>query len=493
MTDLAHTLLSEEILRLVRERRSGILAVSSQDVTKGIFLRGGCIVFASSTLEKDKLGEHLIRLGRISRADFAAAFRATRDHRRRIGQALTERGLLAEEELGRLVSLQVQKIVVSLFTWTRGSAHFQEVADPIPSDLALELSTRRLLLEGARIFPDTSRLERALGRHDRRLRAAERPPVDPSRLSLSPVEKGVLADARAGRMLGEALSGAQRPLRVRAVYALLVAGIVEDAHGAEFVGQGIEDDSGLFRLALPASAKPAAPSDRGQAGVSPRQELLRAYEALPRSSHYELLGVAPDASPARIAAAYRRMTDAQERDWRDLKNDLQLSSVLTALRLKRREAFQVLVDPERRAAYDRSLGALKPPHDGPVTPEDRARAARLSGEARALLQQGERDKAIALLIEATEADPRDKAVRAQLALLLSQHPKLARTAERHFLEVLELDPGDVEMRLQLARYYKRAGLHNRAIAQLKAVLGLEPGHGEAQRQLRALERTREAP
>src|SRR5690349_13947159 len=116
MGDLAATLLSEEIRSLLYARRNGILVVSALDVTKGIFFRSGQIVFASSTLEADKLGEHLIRLGRISRAEFAAAYESSRG-RGRIGQTLVERGLMTGEELGRVVAVQVQKIVMSLFTW----------------------------------------------------------------------------------------------------------------------------------------------------------------------------------------------------------------------------------------------------------------------------------------------------------------------------------------------------------------------------------------
>src|SRR5262245_1923249 len=166
MGDLAQTLLSETIRSLVRARKSGILVVSNHDVTKGIFFRGGQIVFASSTQDRDKLGESLIRLGRISRTEFAAAYQATREKKRRLGQELVGAGLLTEEELGRILAHQVQKIVLSLFTWTEGDTVFQESADPIPADLALDLSTHRLLLEGSRIFPDAETLEQARQRVD---------------------------------------------------------------------------------------------------------------------------------------------------------------------------------------------------------------------------------------------------------------------------------------------------------------------------------------
>src|SRR6476620_10563377 len=126
MADLSRTLLSEEIRDLRHARRSGILAVSSGDVTKALFFRHGAVVFASSTLDKDKLGENLIRLGRISRADFAAAYEASQHGNQRFGSALVRAGVVTEEELGRIVAQQVQRIVISLFVWTKGETQFHE-------------------------------------------------------------------------------------------------------------------------------------------------------------------------------------------------------------------------------------------------------------------------------------------------------------------------------------------------------------------------------
>src|SRR5687767_13802242 len=150
MADLGRTLLIEEVRSLQQGRQSGILAVTMGTVAKALFLRHGRIVFASSTLEKDKLGEHLVRLGRISRADFAAAYEASLDKKQRFGRAIVQSGLMTEEELGRVVAQQVQRIALSLFQWTTGETEFHPEPDPISGDLAVELSTHRLLFEGAR-------------------------------------------------------------------------------------------------------------------------------------------------------------------------------------------------------------------------------------------------------------------------------------------------------------------------------------------------------
>src|SRR5262245_56743497 len=119
MGDLARTLLTDEIQTLHAARKSGVLAIIVPEFSKALFFRHGRIVFASSTLDKDKLGESLIRLGRISRADFAAAYQASQEGRERFGRALVGAGLLSVEDLGRAVAQQVQRIVLSLFPLTQ--------------------------------------------------------------------------------------------------------------------------------------------------------------------------------------------------------------------------------------------------------------------------------------------------------------------------------------------------------------------------------------
>jgi hypothetical protein len=69
----------------------------------------------------------------------------------------------------------------------------------------VDISTHRLLFEGARIFPDAVRLEAALGKLDRSSRVATRPPFDFMQLNLSPAERAVLQEAADELLISETL------------------------------------------------------------------------------------------------------------------------------------------------------------------------------------------------------------------------------------------------------------------------------------------------
>jgi Tfp pilus assembly protein PilF len=104
-----------------------------------------------------------------------------------------------------------------------------------------------------------------------------------------------------------------------------------------------------------------------------------------------------------------------------------------------------------------------------------------------LLERGDRNRAVPLLLEAVDLDPEEREARRVLALTLAHHPTMQRRAERHFLIALEQDPTDADLRFRLAHYYQRLGLPARAVVHLRAVLKSDPDHEDAARELLAIE------
>lgn len=422
MTDLEKTLLTETIRYLHRTLWSGVVAVSSGDVTKGLYLRRGRFVFAASTVEDDKLGEFLVRTARISREQFAAALEAAQAPGKRLGQALVEIGAVKDLDLEDLVAEQLHMIALSTFRWSVGMALLEVVEEPIPADLALPLSTERLLLEGARTYPDPRRLEQALGDPSRRVQRAEntRPAFNYRRLSESKAEKAVLAALRAPKKIADLLTlSSPRPALVRAVYALYVGGLLEDA-SSETPATGVT-------VVSPPPEVPAPPP--GPVGAVAAEPIVSSVSA-PAAAAEPIAPPAP-APPAASAVAF-------------LPGPAALSS-----------------DVEK--------------------------------EARALLDKGERARALTLLHDEAERNPKARGCRRMLALLVAhQEQGLSPGLEQLMLGLLEEDARDVELRYRLAMSYKKAGIAARAIVQLKQVLATDPGHAAAWRDLAELEASESA-
>ena len=244
--DLGRALVAEEMARVRGERWSGVLALAQGEVAKGLYFVDGEIAFAASTVEEDRLGACLFRVGKITEGQFRAAMRECEATGRPLGQAFVEMGYLTPGELAAAVTAQVERIVLSVLRWTTGSLRRDPMDRPLPADLALDLNTHRLLLLGTRLFPDAERLERALGEPARRLRRVSPWPFDYEQVPASAVERAVLAQCSRSVVLGDLLMLPHaRPQLVRAIYALLAGGLLENAPA---------------RIPVPPPVPPPAPS-----------------------------------------------------------------------------------------------------------------------------------------------------------------------------------------------------------------------------------------
>ena len=148
---------------------------------------------------------------------------------RPLGHTLVDLGYLTDEDLSAAVALQVERIVLSVLRWTSGALRREPMDRPLPADLGLELNTHRLLLLGTRQFPDAARLWRSLGPPDRRLRRV----LPGLRLRGAAAFAGRARGARPVHAVrlprGLLALPLPRPELLRAVYALLAGGLVDDA------------------------------------------------------------------------------------------------------------------------------------------------------------------------------------------------------------------------------------------------------------------------
>src|SRR5918995_4307522 len=159
--------LPDVIQLLFLGRRTGCLALADRHNFGTIYFDEGQIVYASIVNRRDRLGDILLRSGRISAEQLRAAVDRQQDDREhKLGEILVQLGSLSREELQRYIRVQIEEAVYYLFTWTSGTFNFEAGVRPEREDFLVRISPEALLLEGARRVDEWSLIEKKIPSFD---------------------------------------------------------------------------------------------------------------------------------------------------------------------------------------------------------------------------------------------------------------------------------------------------------------------------------------
>jgi hypothetical protein len=179
------------LVRMHAQALDGQLKVTTPQFTKTLWLQGGCIVFAQSSLADDSLGSLLRRRGMINEEQFEKSQRRMREHGSRQGRALMEMGLLTPEQLWDEVSAQLRAIAFSLFPLRAGRYDIGALPEDARENIRIELHVPEAILAGVRLIIDEEFIESRFEPNmvfypapDNRLPAAELKPYEAHILSL---------------------------------------------------------------------------------------------------------------------------------------------------------------------------------------------------------------------------------------------------------------------------------------------------------------------
>jgi len=132
--------------KLLSSKATGILTLQYNGQEKSIFVKEGKIVFASSNLPDDRLGNILVRAGKLTREQAEAVSKLKGATRKKFGAIIVELGFLEPKELFDGLKLQVKEIIYSLFRWEDGAYRF--AGGELPSQtIPLTLDQSELISE----------------------------------------------------------------------------------------------------------------------------------------------------------------------------------------------------------------------------------------------------------------------------------------------------------------------------------------------------------
>ena len=179
-------------------RRTGLLELDRVSQQTRIFFQGGDPVFASSTREGLRLGDMLVRVGKITQRDLDRCVARHRVAGDRVGQILVAERLLNDTELRSYLKVQVSEVIFDTFTWGEGRfAFYDDVAHP-PDVITIAMNLQNLLMEGVRRVDERGRLAEAFPDHEALVEALANPEWVKDKMSLTKEEWGVffLVDGR---------------------------------------------------------------------------------------------------------------------------------------------------------------------------------------------------------------------------------------------------------------------------------------------------------
>jgi len=324
------------LAKLFAQNTTGRLAFRRDEIEKVIFFDQGRPVFASSNQPGDRMGELLVREGKITAAQYERCQTQVAQSGRRIGEILVDFGYLKRRELLPAVRRHVEDIVYSLFGWDHG--HYLVTIDPTASSERIRMSRHpaALVLEGIRRKLDRSTLDRLLG-----------PP-------------STVIEVRDRERLGGIINTADLAAEERAALAAF-DGQADLAQVARTVGGDIADILplawGLVVLGLATARRADTGLEEstaliGETDLAIDRERVRArWELVSEADYFALLGVRRDATAFEIRRAYQ----SARRDFAadcfpvDLRRELarELDDIATVLD----EAFRVLRDDRLRVTY----------------------------------------------------------------------------------------------------------------------------------------------
>jgi len=468
---------------LVRKATGQLVACQGETIKK-IFFKSGFILYATSTLTADRLGDVLLARGMISRDQFEESASQVLATGRKQGTILVQIGALAPRDLFRGLIAQVREIVVSLCGWDEGRWHFLEGLPLQEEIVSLRLHPAGLIFEGLALIEADPRWSGVWDPDKLELRPVADAPLaleqidapDAARRLFSLIEQG-----RSPREMGE-LIGCPDGDTTALLYGLALLGLIAARPRPDAQAQPTTPGPPT----APAPATEPATQNDGETR-SDREKILSLRGRLASLSHYQLLGVTPAADPNTIKRAYIALAKEYHPDLFFRPGFADLQDTVNSIFIHVSEAYATLQNASARAEYDREVLRLTAPAGRvKAPPEDSGLAKEQFTKGLALLNSGDIWSAIESLRWAVNLAPRNPRYHSWLGVSLMRTKKRLHEAEEHCKTAIALDYNNAQYYVHLGQVYRTGHLFDKAKKQFETALRLDPKHPGALKEIREM-------
>jgi hypothetical protein len=339
--------------RIHVEGLTGWLTIRRDDVEKAIVFDRGAPILAGSNVAADRLGDMLVRQGRLSAAQQAQCVATLIATRRRLGAILVEAGFIKASELAPLVRRHFEEIIYSLFAWETGTWSLSPDRPEKEENIQLTEHPAALIIEGLRRKYGTARLRARLGSGHQVLRVVREARLSAllDRMGLTEDERGCLAWFDGLRSLDEIrLRGhADENALLAVTLALVVLGRLQAVSAS-----GDSDPA----PAPPGDGEPTGAGkdrERERDREIDRARILARYALVREGDYFQLLGVSRDATLHELRRAHQTLVRDFSRQGLAQELAAELGPELVAVRAVIEEGLRVLADPRLRQRYQAHL------------------------------------------------------------------------------------------------------------------------------------------
>ena len=508
------TNLADVLLSLHLAKRNGILRLARDEIKKSIYFVEGSIVFAHSNQKHDRLGETLLRLGKITPEEFENASREVIEKGKRLGQVLSDLEFISAQEVNSAVHYQLQQIIYSLFDWDSGAFEFIERERPVFEDIMIDISTPTIIIDGIRSITNPAVLGRSYNKNENQVLRMQTEVPRLARTELYYAEETILACVDGVKTIEAVRQLSHLPQMEfdRALHSLLLSGILQVGVDSQVhdpmrksdkqLRENVQQRWSYATQPMPGEDQKEKSSLKTLSEQELRQLILITGRKFRDATDEEVLNVLPDCNMQEVHKAYEELCSEFHPPYYsadrflDVKDSLKwiLDRITRAhdnliARITSRMPFSEApfdsapLSPPLKMELPQDLPPLDISQDLPQ-PEE-ALVVNVPQEPPVVyakeepIQKIEIEKeSLADLQERIRLEPQNTTLLRKLAVKLYETGK-PQESERHYLKALELEPQSVENHLALAEFYTRIGLRIKAFTHLNIILQLQPNHERA--------------
>ena len=471
-------------------KKTGTTIFENAPAIKKVYFKNGDIIFAASNLDNERLGESLLRAGKITKAHYDTSVELLKKTNKKQGAILVELGFITPADLVGGVKHQVKEILQSLFTWDLGQYRFDGGPLPVADIIPLQMSSGNVILEGVRGL-DWKIVRKILPPASAVLRPATDPSVIFQGADLSPDQRSVLALVDGKRSIEElcALSGIGDFNCMTAIFILLALRMAEQG------AIKTEKEMAFAREAVRAAVSVEKDKQEKPAVVvaaASREMIEKAFAEMPHQDHYHLLGVPQTVAEQEIKKAYFHLAKLYHPDRHFDPEMSGMKDKLDTLFARINEAYQTLSDQTKRNKYDLAQQKKKlefeekHPEEYVENYEEKAKRAEVQ------FDNGMKDfktsnywGAVEAFTWATRLDPMKAIYFYYHGLSLERIPRRRHEAEESLKKALELDPFKADYHFALGSLYLKSDLKAKALPLFNNALQLDPNSYEFREAIKA--------